>query len=156
MSPMPPITFRLNPTYDLGDVTIGHLGYRNRTILAIRNLHNTPVPTITFQFNPIYGLAHVLKEFQDGCHGAQLRYRNGMGLAILNFHVAQCLPPSLGSIRLTVLEQITIEYFQDGHRGYRLGYRIKMILVVLNLHVAPMPPIKFWLSQAYNSGADVI
>ena len=30
----------------------------------------------------------LFKEFQDGCHGRHLEYRNGMVLAILNLHVA--------------------------------------------------------------------
>ena len=33
------------------------------------------------------------EEFQDGRHGGQLGYRNGMILAILNLHVAT-MPPN--------------------------------------------------------------
>ena len=29
------------------------------------------------------------EEFQDGCHGGHLEFRNGTILAILNLHVAQ-------------------------------------------------------------------
>ena len=29
----------------------GHLGYWNRTILAILNLHNTPIPPLEFKLN---------------------------------------------------------------------------------------------------------
>ena len=32
-----------------------HLGYRNRTILAILNLHVATIPTIKFQLNPTHG-----------------------------------------------------------------------------------------------------
>ena len=34
----------------------GHLGYRNRTILAILNLYKAPMPPIKFQLNLTYGL----------------------------------------------------------------------------------------------------
>ena len=32
----------------------GHLGYRNRMILAILNLYNTSMPPIKFKLNPTY------------------------------------------------------------------------------------------------------
>ena len=35
---------------------VWYLGYRNRTILAIRNLYNAPMPPIKFQLNLTYGL----------------------------------------------------------------------------------------------------
>ena len=38
----------------------GHLGYRNRTILAILNLCVTVMPPIKFQLNPTYGLGDVV------------------------------------------------------------------------------------------------
>ena len=34
----------------------GHLGYRNRTILAILNLNVAPMPPIKFRLNLTYGL----------------------------------------------------------------------------------------------------
>ena len=34
----------------------GHLGYRNRTILAILNLYVALMPPIKFRLNPTYGL----------------------------------------------------------------------------------------------------
>ena len=63
-----------------------------------------------------------------------------------------CLLSSLGSIRLTVCEELLIEEFQDG--GH-LGYRTRTILAILQLHVATMPPTKFQLNPAYGSGGDV-
>ena len=50
------------------------------------------------------------EDFQDDRHGGHL----GMILAILNLHVAPMTPTSLGSIRLSVREQM---WFQDGHPG---------------------------------------
>ena len=75
----------------------------------------------------------------------------GLILAILNF---QCLPSSLSSIRLTVLEQMWFDVFQDGCYGGHLGYQNGTILAILNLHTAPMPSIKFPLYPTYGSGAD--
>ena len=57
----------------------GHLGYRNRTILAILNLN---VATMQMWF----------KDFQDGRPGSHLGYANGMILAILNLYVTPILP----------------------------------------------------------------
>ena len=37
----------------------GHLGYRNRTILAILNLHVATMPPTKFQLNPTYGSGDV-------------------------------------------------------------------------------------------------
>ena len=34
----------------------GHLGYQNRTILAILNLCIAPMPPTTYRLNPTYGL----------------------------------------------------------------------------------------------------
>ena len=56
---MPPIKFRLNPTYGLGDIFEefqdgphgGHLGYWNRTTLAILNLYFAPMPSTKFWLN---------------------------------------------------------------------------------------------------------
>ena len=47
----------------------GHLGYPNRTILAILNLCVALMPPIKFLLNPTHGLGGVsFQEFQDGCH----------------------------------------------------------------------------------------
>ena len=58
----------------------------------------------------------------------------------------QCLPPSFGSIQLTVREQTTTEDFQDGHPGCHLAYCKEMTLAILNLPVTQLPPTKFWLN----------
>ena len=62
-----------------------HLGYQNRTILAVLNLCVSVMPPIKFQLNWTYGLGGMLfEEFQDGHLGSHLGYRNGTILAILN------------------------------------------------------------------------
>ena len=40
------------------------------------------------------------EEFQDGCHGGDLGYRNGKILAILNLHMAP-MPPTKFGLNLT-------------------------------------------------------
>ena len=60
----------------------------------------------------------------------------------------KCLPPSFGSIWLTILEQMRFEYFQDGHLwGHLRWYATRTISEILNLYVALMPPIKFGQSE---------
>ena len=81
------------------------------------------------------------EEFQYGCRGYLLGYRNGKILAILNLHVTP-MPPIKFQHRLIVWEEIWFEEFQDGHHP---GYWNGRILAILNLQVAPIPPIKFQL-----------
>ena len=52
--------FQLNPTYSFVDVVWkdgchgGHLGYQNKMILAVLNLHVASMPPTNFQLNPTY------------------------------------------------------------------------------------------------------
>ena len=41
----------------------------------------------------------------------------------------KCLPPSLGSIQLTIWKQMWFEDFQDGHSGSHLGYHNRTIFL---------------------------
>ena len=59
---MPPTKFWLNPTFHLGANVVwrfqdgsrgSHLGYQNRTILALLNLHVPVMPSIKFQPNQL-------------------------------------------------------------------------------------------------------
>ena len=68
----------------------------------------------------------------------------------------QCLPSSLSSIQLTVLEEMSFEDFQDDHHDGHLGYQNGMILAILTLQVTPMPPTKFGLNLTLGLGADVV
>ena len=67
-----------------------------------------------------------------------------------------CFPSSIGSIRLTVWEEMLFEEFQDGHHGGNLGYWNGMILAMFNLYVTPMPLINFRLNLTYGLGGDVV
>ena len=55
-----------------------------------------------------------------------------------------------------VLEEILFVEFQVGHSGGHLGYWNGTILEILNFCITVMPPIKFWLSQTYSFGGDVV
>ena len=72
------------------------------------------------------------------------------------FPSPQCLPPSFSSIRLTILEQMSLQDFQDGHHGGQLGYWNGTYLAILNLQITPMPPNKFQLNLTYSLGGDVV
>ena len=58
----------------------------------------------------------------------------------------QCLPPSLGSIRLMVHEQMWLENIQEAHRSGHLVYYKETILAILNLYVA----------LTYSLGGDIV
>ena len=127
----------------------GHLGYQNRTILAILNLYNAPMPPIKFRLSLTwFGRRCRLKNFKIAAVG----YRNGTILAILNLYVTVMLPIKFW-LNQTVWEEISFEEFQDGDH---LGYRIGTNLAILNLYISLMPPIRFWFNLTYGLGGDVI
>ena len=61
----------------------------------------------------------------------------------------RCLPSSLGSISITVWEEMSFEEFQNGPHGGNLGRWNGTNLAVLNLHASIMPPTKFQLNPTY-------
>ena len=66
----------------------GHLGYLNRTILAILNLHVVLMPSTSFSsIRLAIGEQITTEDFQDGHHGCHLRYLNRMILAILSSEI---------------------------------------------------------------------
>ena len=89
------------------------------------------------------------EEFQVGCHGGHLGYRNRTMLAILNLYSFRCLPLSFCSIWLMIWE-MSFEDFQHGHHGSHLGYQNGTILAIMHLCVPLTPPIKFWLNPSYG------
>ena len=59
------------------------------------------MPPIKFWLNLAYGLEEMsFEEFQNGCHGGHLGYRNGTILAILNLYNAP-MPPIKFLLNLT-------------------------------------------------------
>ena len=96
----------------------GHLGYSNRTILAILNFHNTPMPPIKFKLNQTYRLGtDVIWRFSrwlpwwPSWISEWNHFSNSKSRCCPNAFHRFC------SIRLTVREQITTEDFQDGCHG---------------------------------------
>ena len=74
----------------------GHLGYRNRTILAILNFYVASMSPIKFRLNLTYGLGgDVVRRISR-----YLGYRNRMILAILNLFLAP-MPPIKFWLNLT-------------------------------------------------------
>ena len=64
----------------------------------------------------------------------------------------RCLPPSFGSIKFTVWEDMSFEELQDDRHGVHFGYGNRRTLAILNLYGAPMPYIKFPLNPPYGLG----
>ena len=118
---MPPIRFRLNPTYGLGDVILkflagGNLGYLNDTILSILYLHVYPMPPTKFQFNLTYHSGgDVVLTYSLGVHGDRLGYWNCTILAILTLHVAP-MPPTKFHLNLTWYWRCRKMWKVDGRR----------------------------------------
>ena len=101
----------------------GHLGYWNRTILAILNFHNTPMPPIKFKLNQTY------------CSGADVIWRFSRWLPWWPSWLSEwnhfssskspCCPDAFHQVSALsdfVREQITIKDLQDGRHGYHHGY----------------------------------
>ena len=91
VTPMPPIKFLLNLTYDIGRDVVWRFSrwllWQNGTILGTLNLYAAPMPPIKFQH--IFTVWEMLFEyFQVGHYGSHLGYKNGRILAILNLYVS--------------------------------------------------------------------
>ena len=126
-----------------------HLGYQNRTILAILNFNVAPMPPIKFRLNLTYGFGgDIIWRISRW-----LPWRPSLILERNNFCNSKslslwCFPSSFSSIQLTVWEEMWFEEFQDGCHGYQNA--------TLNLYVAPMPPIKFQHNLTYGFGGDIV
>ena len=82
------------------------------------------------------------EEFQDGCRGGHLGYRNGTILTILNLYVTS-MPP--------IKFQLNLTYgLRDVVWGISRWISEQNNLAILNLYVASMPPIKFQLNLTYG------
>ena len=133
-----------------------HLGYWNRTILAILNLHVTPMPPIKFQLIRTFrGGGDVVQRISTAAMAAFL----DIGTEVFSNSESPCHPNDshrFSSIPLLVREEMLFEEFQDSRHGGHYGYLNRMISAILNLHVTPMPPIKFRLNPTIRLGGDVI
>ena len=86
---------------------------------SILNRHVSQMPPTKFQLNQTYpSRANVFSRFSSWPPWWQSwilewnQFSNSKSPCYPN-----CLPPRLGSIKLTVQEQTWFEYFQDGHHG---------------------------------------
>ena len=86
----------------------GHLGYRNKMVLAILNLHVTQMPPCKFWLNLTYHSGEKLRfeEFQDG-HLEAILYIGTERFQQFWICVSLwCLPSRLGLICITVWEEM--------------------------------------------------
>ena len=99
----------------------GHLGYQNRTILAILNLYNAPMTSIKFRLN--------LTWFARRCRLKNFKMAPWRLSEWNDFSNSESLCPCdashkvFGSLQLKVWEEMSFEEFQDGHYGSHLGYQ---------------------------------
>ena len=115
VAPMLPIKFRLNLTYGLGDVVWRISRWPTwwpSWIQEWNDFRNSESRCHCDASHKVFSSIRLtvweempFEEFEDGRHGSHLEYRNGTISAILNLHVAQCLPLSFSSIQLIVLEE---------------------------------------------------
>ena len=135
----------------------GHLGYQNRTILAIQNLCVTVMLPIKFWLNPTYGLGedvvwrisrwlpwiwHRLKNFKMATVAAILDIgwndlSNFESLCHCDASHQVSAQSDFGFGRRCCLKNFKMA--DSGHLGYRNG----TILAILNLCVTVIPPINF-------------
>ena len=79
----------------------GHLGYQNKTILAILNLHVTLMPPTKLGLIRIsFRMQMWFEYFQDGYPCSHLGYQKGKILAFLNLYVP-LMPPIKFQLNLT-------------------------------------------------------
>ena len=115
------------------------------------------MPPTIFWLNLIYhyGVDEVWK-FSRWPHGGHLRYWTRTNFQ--QFWISMlllCRKSSLGSIRITVWEEMSFEEFQDGLGGHHRCQYGKYLAVPI-LHISPVSPTKFQLNPTYRLGADVV
>ena len=76
-----------------------HLGYSNKTTLAIMNLHFAPKQCFCSAKHMVQS-EMPFEAFQDGCYGRHLRYQSSTILSILDLNAAPT-PPTLFQFNLT-------------------------------------------------------
>ena len=137
----------------------GHLGYWNRTILAILNFRNTLIPLIMNKRNQTYRSGvDVIWRFSRWLPWRPSWISEQNALAILNLHAAP-MPSTMFLLLLTYgsgadnnwsthygLGGDVVWEFHYGQHGSYLGCRNETNLGVLNLHISPMPTTKFQLN----------
>ena len=63
------------------------IGYQNRIIQAILNVHVAPIPQTKFRFNLTQGWEKMVFEgYQDDYNGSHIIYSTGAGIAFMNVH----------------------------------------------------------------------
>ena len=122
----------------------GHLGYQNRTILAILNLCVTVMPPIV--------LAQSDLRFGRRCRLKISRWRPSWISERNDFSNSESLCHCDTSHQ--VLAQSDFRFRRRCHlKNFKIN---RTILAILNLCVTVMPPIKFWLNPTYGLGGDVV
>ena len=128
----------------------GHLGYQNRTILAILNLHVAPMPSTKFWLHPTYRSRADNKWFSRWIRFWWRCWKCEKLLMDIRMMDGPWSTDHGMLTRSKAPGELTTEDLQDGCCGHLRRYRNKMFLAILNLHVTPMPRTKFWLNPTYH------
>ena len=138
----------------------GHLGYWNRSILALLIPHNIPMPPIKFKLNPTYrSRAYAICRFSRWLPWlpSLLSEQNHFSQFLISM-LPWCIQVSAPSD--IIQEQKTIEDLQDCRRGSNHGYRNKMTLAILNLPCRPNASHQVLtqsdLKAPYSSKIDIL
>ena len=134
-------------------VAIGHLGYRNKMLLAILNLHNTPMPTIKFQLSSIYGFAGVVWRISRW-----LPWHPSWISELKDFSNSDspCHPNT--SDQLSALSDLRF-WSRCGLKTFKMATMVAVLDIeqnefsILNLYIALMPSTKFRFSPTLQFGS---
>ena len=122
VAPVPPIKFRLNPTYSLGGDVVLRISrwplWRTTWISELDDFSNSGSLCRS-------DASHQVSAQSDLWFGrrCRLKKRNGTILAILTLHLPQWLPLSFSSIQLMFLEMSKMWKANDGRRATDDGRR---------------------------------
>ena len=179
-TPISPIKFKLNQTYHWGVDVIWrfsrcqdgchgeHLGYQNRTILAILNLPAAPMFSTKFLLHPTYGSGaynnwkpsrwspcrpswipfwrrcwkceKLLMDIRVRDRPWSTDHSNRPWSADHSINWPWPGAKLQVSLQLKLFKMAAVVAIVDN----------KQVLATLNLHATPMPPIKFWFNLTYH------
>ena len=164
--PMPSTEFQLNPTFHWQQITMedfqdahrgGHLGYRNKIMLAILNLLVAPVTPTKFWLNQIYhSAADEIWRFS-----IWPLWQPFWTLELNDFSNSESLCCSYVSNQVSAQSNLRFR-----RRCHLKNFKMATVAAILDIWteqfinseslIALVPPIKFPLNLIYGLGGDVV
>ena len=154
---MLPIKFRLNLTYNLGDVVYRFLRWRPSCIKEWNNLSNSESLCRSDASHQVSAQSDLYKiDFRDSGQGGHIGFPIRTILAIFDLlGWPGCFLPNFKSTGLLFQENERKVDFQDGSHSGQLEFQIKTILAIFDLQVTLMLPTKFQINLPFSSGEEV-